>query len=69
MEKQNITQTFKKAQIDLQEGKLYEHADDGIRAYDLDEILSVFQGEKRFIDITIKEATELGNFELDSSLD
>ncbi|SNZ09964.1 hypothetical protein SAMN05421503_1440 [Terribacillus aidingensis] len=68
MAKQNITQTFKKAKIDLEAGTLTEY-DDEIKVYQLEEILDAFEGENRMIDITIKEASELENYKLDSSID
>ncbi|WP_079709848.1 YonK family protein [Paraliobacillus ryukyuensis] len=55
----NHTISFKKSQLDLEEGTITEFKRDSTLTYRLLDELKKFEGEGRLIDLTIKEVTEL----------
>lgn len=55
----NNTISFKKAQIIYDEDLIVEFKKDEILTYKLSEVLERFEGEGRFVDLTIREVTDL----------
>lgn len=59
MAKKSLNVTFKNAQLDLENGTITEFLKEETRTYRLIDELSKFVGENRFVDITLKESTDL----------
>ena len=58
MATRKVNISFKKAQIDLAEGTITEFTKDDIKVYRLMDELAQFEGENKFVDITISETSE-----------
>jgi hypothetical protein len=59
MAKKNLSVSFKNAVLDLEEGTISEFGKEEVKTYRLFDILRQFTGQDKFIDITIKESSDI----------
>jgi hypothetical protein len=59
MAKKLLSTSFKNCQLDLENGTITEFLKEETRTYRLMDELGKFTGEGRFLDITLKESTEV----------